>query len=254
MRPVNFTRHEILFLLLLISLCMLSMSTVFCSHNNIPSERSLMAPEEHDFLPSETIIAFDLHSVIFFPDWKEIASLLWRSDCKLRLLKNAFNVRLMAASFYLLLHNPTDEEFFAIFRKRCPELLQFMTNLMNAHKPGQECVALLHTLRDSGYRLDIISNIGPSRFAALQEKYSAIINLFQFSKINSGNADALVKKPDPLFFAEYLRDAGVDGKRIIFVDDNKRNIASAASLGIKSIHFKSARRLKADLEKLGIAC
>ena len=77
---------------------------------------------------SDTIIAFDLHSVVFAPSWKEVIKILWRWPHKLQILACAFKPRFVWQGFTLLFHEPTDEEFFALFHERCPKLLPLLSN------------------------------------------------------------------------------------------------------------------------------
>ena len=41
----------------------------------------------------------------------------------------------------------------------------------------------------------------------------------------------IIKKPNPQFFIDYLRDYIPEGKSVIFIDNNKHNIKAAASSG-----------------------
>ena len=58
-------------------------------------------------------------------------------------------------------------------------------------------------------------------------------------------------KSDRGFFREFLKTSGLRSDEIIFVDDDRHNIASAARYGIAGIEFKNAQQLEADLRKYG---
>jgi FMN phosphatase YigB (HAD superfamily) len=201
-------------------------------------------------MDSKPIIAFDLHGVIFTPNWQKILSILWNYKCKLWLLTCAFRCRLVGRCLKLLFNNPTDEEFFAIFMTECPRLMPLALDLMNAHKPITETVNILEELKARGYCLHIISNIGQHRLKCLYERYPHIIDLFDEIKTNNGNACAMVKKPSKQFFLEYLCDYNPGNRQVIFVDDNRRNIVQAGQLGMIGIRFKNPERLKDQLKKL----
>ncbi|HEY9196385.1 MAG TPA: HAD-IA family hydrolase, partial [Mucilaginibacter sp.] len=61
-----------------------------------------------------------------------------------------------------------------------------------------------------------------------------------------------IRKPAPEFYQLLLDRYQVDPAAALFIDDNYRNVLAAEKVGIKSIHFKSAEELSAELEKLGI--
>ena len=118
--------------------------------------------------PSDTIIAFDLHSVVFAPNWKEVIKILWRWPHKLQIIACAFRATICLARFRLFLHEPTDEEFFALFHERCPKLLPLAIELFNSFKPMRGTVEILKELHAKGYVLHIVSNVGPRRFKSTQ--------------------------------------------------------------------------------------
>ena len=163
--------------------------------------------------PSDTIIAFDLHSVVFAPNWKEVIKILWRWPHKLQIIACAFKPRFVWQGFRLLLHEPTDEEFFALFHERCPKLLPLAIELFNSFKPMRGTVDILKELHTKGYNLHIVSNVGPRRFKTLRERFPQIMDLFDKAKVNNGKAHAIIKKPNPQFFIEYLRTITQQGKK-----------------------------------------
>lgn len=59
-----------------------------------------------------------------------------------------------------------------------------------------------------------------------------------------------VLKPDPLIYRTALSHASM-GAPIVFVDDVTANVEAARKLGIKGIHFQSARQLRSELKKQG---
>ena len=202
--------------------------------------------------PTNTIIAFDLHSVVFAPDWKKSIKILWQWPHKLRLIGCALNIRFVWQCFALLTKDPTDEEYFALFQQRCPRLLPLIIDLFNAFNPIDGTVAILRELKEKRYPLHIASNCGPRRFQKLKERFPFIMDLFDKAKINNCDVNNLIKKPSPQFFEEYLRDYNPDNKKIVFIDNNKHNIKSAATLGIIGILFKSPTQLRDALKQIDI--
>ncbi len=200
-----------------------------------------------------TIIAFDLHSVVFTRDLRGVLSVLWQSPQKRSLLTALLRYRLMRDSIRLLFNTPTDEEFFVLFEREKPDIVPCIVELMNAHKPIPGTVAILQDLSKAGFSLHIMSNIGARRLALLRERYQDIFALFDKAMINSGcNAQPMIKKPDAHYFTDYLQRYNPDNKKIIFIDDNKHNIAAAERHDILGIRFKNPAQLRMDLINLGI--
>lgn len=60
------------------------------------------------------------------------------------------------------------------------------------------------------------------------------------------------RKPFPEFYQLLITRYQINPVRAIFIDDNLRNVKAGEQMGMKSIHFKSAAQLHADLHQLGI--
>lgn len=201
---------------------------------------------------NDTIIAFDLHSVLFKPNWREVGHILWHYKHKLSILACAFKPRLVYKSLRLLANDPTDEEFFALFEQHCPHLMQLAIDLMNAHRLMTPMINLVKELKAKGYALHIISNIGPRRYPTLCSRFPELMAHFDKAKTVYAEAKAIIKKPNPEFFKTYLRDFNPDHKSVIFIDDNKRNINVAKSFGFVCIRFTKPEHLRTQLASLGI--
>ena len=201
---------------------------------------------------TDTIIAFDLHSVVFTPNWHEIIKIFWHWPHKLLILACFFRFRFIWQCLTLFFHEPTDEEFFALFHERCPKLLPLAIAMFNSFEPMDGTVEILKELKAKGYVLHIASNVGPRRFKRLKERFPLIMNLFDDAKTNNGKANGIIKKPNPQFFIEYLRDYNPTHKKVIFIDDNKHNVKAARAFGIIGIDFKSPCQLRQALVQLQI--
>jgi len=66
------------------------------------------------------------------------------------------------------------------------------------------------------------------------------------------SGDEGVIKPDPRIFRILLERHRIAPEEAVFIDDNPRNAAAAAALGIHGIHFRSPKLLRRDLETLGL--
>jgi putative hydrolase of the HAD superfamily len=61
-----------------------------------------------------------------------------------------------------------------------------------------------------------------------------------------------VRKPTRHIYERVLGMTQADPARTLFVDDRLQNLAPAASLGIRTVHFTDAGKLRADLGALGL--
>ena len=59
-------------------------------------------------------------------------------------------------------------------------------------------------------------------------------------------------KPDPRIYHRLLEKFSLDRSRLLFIDDNARNVAAAEKEGIASIHFVSAGELREELVRRGV--
>ncbi len=59
-------------------------------------------------------------------------------------------------------------------------------------------------------------------------------------------------KPDPRIYQLLLERFSLEKSRILFIDDNVRNVTAARGLGIDSIHYVGAKELRAELMRRGI--
>jgi putative hydrolase of the HAD superfamily len=59
-----------------------------------------------------------------------------------------------------------------------------------------------------------------------------------------------VRKPIRRFYNRGLGIAHAEATRSLFIDDRKQNLLSAGTLGINTLHFESAAKLRPDLERL----
>lgn len=111
----------------------------------------------------------------------------------------------------------------------------------------EEACGLARQLKRS-YRLFLLSNINRLHFEHIQNKFD-IIKLFD-EVILSFMVGAI--KPDRLIFEYVVSRAGGDRAGLLYIDDREDLVREAASLGIDSIRFEGADKLKKELEKIKI--
>lgn len=92
-------------------------------------------------------------------------------------------------------------------------------------------------------RLGLVSNTNPLHFDYALEKFP-ILRAFDRWILSH---EVGFKKPAIEIFQMAIEWASVEPKRILFIDDVKRHVEVAASLGLQVIHFVSAGQLRAEL-------
>ncbi len=62
-----------------------------------------------------------------------------------------------------------------------------------------------------------------------------------------------VRKPTRHFYERVLGMTQADPARTVFIDDRLQNLAPAASLGVQTLHFTTAQKLRGELKELGLS-
>jgi len=112
-------------------------------------------------------------------------------------------------------------------------------------RPNPDAIALSRQLRSTGMRTALLSNMQPDMLSFVREKHSWL-NEFEVRVISCEVAEA---KPEPAIFrlaAERLHLAPQD---CLFVDDREANVEGAREVGMRGVHFESAKALL-SLKKL----
>ncbi len=109
-------------------------------------------------------------------------------------------------------------------------------------------VDILNKLKAAGYSLYGLSNWPAETFAPVREANS-FFDLLDDFLISS---DVNLIKPDPAIFTLLLERIARPAEDCIFIDDSEINTQAAEQLGFKTVHFKSADQLEAELMALGV--
>lgn len=112
--------------------------------------------------------------------------------------------------------------------------------------PGS--LEIVDDLATQGVPLFAITNFG-AEFWDMFRPTQPIFDLF--GDIVVSGVEKLVK-PDPAIYALALERFGLQHGEAIFVDDNHANVVSARANGFAAHHFTDARRLRSELETLGL--
>lgn len=219
-------------------------------------KNNYLAGLETAVTPDTTVFVFDLHNVVFKSQRRKIIlSYLkliprgtWRYTLNPALLYKLYRVRLQS---------DVAEDIFYKMTKSYPGLARFRNDfirLSNNQRPIKKVVNLIKALKESGYKLYVLSNIGKETFTQLSEKFPEISNYFDgaFTACAENNYNHKPHKDFYEQFKGYLRDQGEGHKQILFIDDLKRNLIAAASCNIAGVHYTSSRRLAETLKILQV--
>ena len=92
-------------------------------------------------------------------------------------------------------------------------------------------------------KLGLISNTNPLHFHYILTKFP-VIHIFDKWILSH---EVGFKKPDVRIFQKAMEWASVEPKKILLIDDMKRHVEAAVSLGMQAIHFVSAHQLEQEL-------
>jgi 2-haloacid dehalogenase len=110
-------------------------------------------------------------------------------------------------------------------------------------------VALLKKLVDHpDYRVVALTNWSAETFPIALARFD-FLHWFE-GIVVSGTEQT--RKPFPEIYQTTLQRFSLEAPASLFIDDNARNIAAAAALGIQTIQFKNPDQLKTDLRTKGI--
>lgn len=207
-----------------------------------------LASQQSSITPANTVFAFDLHGVIFKINKSEIAKQAVKLLFKPSLLKMAFYCSFWEDIKILKAQHASSEQYLDTLIKKYPELANhksFGMNLINAQKKNPGTIEVLKALKKQGYKIYLISNVGPKSLKTLQKRHPEVFNLFEGYSIPTKENNYL-RKPNKRVFEHFIKKNNLESKNIIFVDDKEKHLKSARRVGIKdTIHFTSS----SDLEK-----
>jgi FMN phosphatase YigB (HAD superfamily) len=209
---------------------------------------------------NKPIILWDIHGVITKKDFPQIFNVVLFFEHKWKILRNlsfGLCIDYIPATFNALIHGSTGEAFLVIAHKHGNDALaELVAQVANAQKfiPGTaDIVKELHSL---GYTNQIGSNIGEHTFADFIRKpdmaplFNETYFDFKHSQIvryEYDNPETAVEKPDAAFFEVYLHKNKVPANQIVFIDDQRENIAAAQHVGMYALLFTEAAQLRKDL-------
>jgi 2-haloacid dehalogenase len=114
--------------------------------------------------------------------------------------------------------------------------------------PIDGSVMILKELKDSGHELHALTNWSAETFPFARDRF-AFLDCFESILVS---ADVGLIKPDPRIFELLLERIGRRPAECVYIDDNPKNAAAAAALGLDAIAFESAGQLRAELTRRGL--
>ena len=122
------------------------------------------------------------------------------------------------------------------------DFVEIWNSLLSAN---EAIVPLVERLK-SDHRIVLGSNTDPIHFSHSVNRFPVLENFERhFLSYEMG-----LLKPDPAYFHHVLYGLWTSPGDCIFIDDRVENVRSAQNIGIKSLVFESAGRLKSDLQEL----
>jgi 2-haloacid dehalogenase len=116
-------------------------------------------------------------------------------------------------------------------------------------EPFWDTVEIFKELKDSKkYKIYALTNWSAETFPVALARYD-FLNWFDGIVVSGAEK---MRKPTPEFYHVLLDRHNVKPGEALFIDDNYRNIVAAEKLGIKSIHFTSAKELREKLVALAV--
>ncbi len=109
---------------------------------------------------------------------------------------------------------------------------------------NQEVSKIIRSLKRR-WRLGLLSNTDPLHFNYILSKFP-IMGTFDKWILSY---EVGFKKPAVQIFQKAIEWVSVEPRRILFIDDIKKHVEVAVSLGMQGIHFVSASQLKEELHK-----
>jgi FMN phosphatase YigB (HAD superfamily) len=111
----------------------------------------------------------------------------------------------------------------------------------------EDVLGLLAKQRHAGSRLVALTNTNQLHHDRWWSMYREQLGLFDHIYLSFELGS---RKPEPACFHAVLEAEGVAPGEVVFIDDVEPHVEAARVLGLRGIHFASARQLSDDLHRL----
>lgn len=246
----------------------------------ITAQQSIENPQLPSEISPDTVqFAWDLHHVVFQPHFTNMGkeaiqatALLtklgaqWWLDCANYVLGNERPAHklLWNVASSIVKGGSTGEPYYYHANKYSASLSELVFKLSSQLQrvPGTD--AILKELNEQGYTQYVASNIGTQELHYVKEHRTDMQDIFGYFNNNAHGSNGSTvsfdpetitpinhKKPHHDYFNTHKEQFGSEGKTIIFIDDQEKNVNAAKQCGIYAILFKNAQQLRTDLNNIG---
>lgn len=115
--------------------------------------------------------------------------------------------------------------------------------------PNPPVIDVLARAKAAGYKVLLLSNTDPERFAFVRRRFPEI--LFFDGYVLSYELKLL--KPDPAIYLAAARHGCSEPAECVFIDDMEENVKGAVAAGLHGILYRPETDLAAELRKLGLS-
>jgi HAD superfamily hydrolase (TIGR01509 family) len=196
------------------------------------------------------VVLFDLGNVILPFDHHQIGgkllafSLKKETEDPRKIFDYLFDLHTGAVNLYET-GKMTSQEFFqslkAFFHLQM-SFDEFVTVWNDIFTENEEVSEIVRSLKGN-VRLGLVSNTNALHFDYIASRFS-VVHSFERWILSH---EVGYKKPASEIYRKAIEWAAVDPEKILFIDDSIANVEAAVALGIRGIHFISARQLKEEL-------
>ena len=114
--------------------------------------------------------------------------------------------------------------------------------------PMPDVEAIIKKL-EKKYTLGVLSNTNEIHFPYVMEKFP-VLNYFDSFILSY---EEKTQKPHYEIYARALEVLQSPPNKTVFIDDIQENVIAASQIGMRAIHFSSAEKLIADLNRFGVS-
>jgi HAD superfamily hydrolase (TIGR01549 family) len=126
-------------------------------------------------------------------------------------------------------------------------LVQFIAKENHQKKINQDIVELMKMLRSRGYKIGVLSNYNFTLRAKLESQGVA-----SFVDAIGCSEEMGYMKPQKEIFQMFCEMLAIKPEELIYIDDSEKSLSTSAEVDYTPLLFENYKKLKYDLEKLGV--
>ncbi|MBN1549411.1 HAD-IA family hydrolase [Candidatus Babeliales bacterium] len=203
--------------------------------------------------PHKTVFAFDLHHVLFKPDYPTmLANALLLFFTTPRLWNIILNPKVTFRIICALTSGKVGEKVLNDLGTIHPGLKEFQdkgNRIANCQIPIKRTFELIKELKKRGFEIYLLSNIGSTTFKEFQELYPDYFDDFDGFFMPMPEYTYL-HKPDLRMYLLFLDTFDLKAEQTIFVDDKADNVLAARSVGMNSVLFSEPHHFECVLHAI----